>query len=336
MPYPGCLVKFDASSSTANGGTIIEYTWNFGDNSPIIKTANAEITHTYVTAGKYLVTLNVTDSEGLWSTTTKPITVYAPYGPTAAFTYYPLEPFIGAFITFNASISVPGWNGTYYPKITTYIWNFGDGSAEIIENDPITNHTYTSAGNFTVTLKIIDELGQWSFASKNITVTSVQVWHDLAVTDILYISEVYKGWTVNITVKVYNNGTVSESFRLILYLNTTVLFNQTISLAPLESRSLIYSLNTASFETGYYVLKAEAVPVPNESNVSNNILQKQFRIKRMGDINNDDVVDSSDLGMLGISWGSIIGDANFNIQCDLNQDTAVDSSDLGLLGMNWG
>lgn len=68
-------VTFNASASTPNGGTIIKYEWNFGD----AKTGTGKIvTHTYTSSGTYTVTLNVTDSEGLWDTKQKQIQVVPP------------------------------------------------------------------------------------------------------------------------------------------------------------------------------------------------------------------------------------------------------------------
>jgi PKD repeat protein len=69
------LVTFDASASTPDGGTIISYTWNFGDGTPIVETDQPVITHVYAETSDYLVTLNVTDSEGRWDTETHTITV---------------------------------------------------------------------------------------------------------------------------------------------------------------------------------------------------------------------------------------------------------------------
>jgi PKD repeat protein len=74
-PQRGETVTFDASASTPDGGTIISYAWNFGDGTPIVETDQPVITHVYAETGDYLVTLNVTDSEGRWDTETHTITV---------------------------------------------------------------------------------------------------------------------------------------------------------------------------------------------------------------------------------------------------------------------
>ncbi|MEM2105374.1 MAG: PKD domain-containing protein [Candidatus Bathyarchaeia archaeon] len=74
-PQRGVTVMFDASTSSPDGGVIISYAWDFGDGTPIIEESDPIITHVYTTAGDYLVTLNVTDSEGRWDIETKTITV---------------------------------------------------------------------------------------------------------------------------------------------------------------------------------------------------------------------------------------------------------------------
>ena len=66
-------VTFNASASIPNGGYIVSYEWDFGDASP--HEFGMVVTHHYTIAGTYNVTLNVTDSEGIWNTESKMITV---------------------------------------------------------------------------------------------------------------------------------------------------------------------------------------------------------------------------------------------------------------------
>lgn len=62
-------VTFNGSASYDPDGTIVSYRWDFGDYN--ITTATIPyIAHTYSLPGNYSVTLNVTDSNGLWNTTT--------------------------------------------------------------------------------------------------------------------------------------------------------------------------------------------------------------------------------------------------------------------------
>ncbi len=65
---------FNASDSTPNGGYIVSYDWSFGDGSP--RKSGAIVTHHYTAPGNYTVTLNVTDSEGKWTTESKTVEVW--------------------------------------------------------------------------------------------------------------------------------------------------------------------------------------------------------------------------------------------------------------------
>jgi len=159
-PYVNMSVTFDASSSTAEGynDTIIKYEWNFGDGTPKVTETTPTTTHVFTEVGTYTVTLNVTDNEGLWCLTSKPITIKPPTGPTASFTWSPSAPGVNQTVTFDASESLPGWNGTAQTPIISYEWNFGDGNTTIVTTPTIT-HIYTIEGNYTVTLIVTDTNG---------------------------------------------------------------------------------------------------------------------------------------------------------------------------------
>ncbi len=64
-PYSGLInqnITFDSSGSYDSDGTILYYTWNFGDG---IKNNDEKATHIYTTEGTYNVTLLVVDNDGL-------------------------------------------------------------------------------------------------------------------------------------------------------------------------------------------------------------------------------------------------------------------------------
>jgi len=149
-PVLGEVVTFNASTSTPDGGFLVTYVWNFGDNASIPEN-DPITTHTYLKHGNYNVTLNVTDSEGLWDVVSKSITVWAP--PFAFFTYSPTTPVPNESITFDASSS-------YDPdgNVTSYTWDFGDGNITYTTVNIIT-HTYLSLGNYSVSLTVTDNHG---------------------------------------------------------------------------------------------------------------------------------------------------------------------------------
>jgi len=64
-PYSGLVNKnitFDASNSYDSDGSLVNYTWDFGDGK---KCYNIKATHKYTTQGTYSVTLTVVDNDGL-------------------------------------------------------------------------------------------------------------------------------------------------------------------------------------------------------------------------------------------------------------------------------
>jgi PKD repeat protein len=158
-PYLNMTVEFDASSSTPEGfnDTITAYKWDFGDGTKITET-DPIITHAYQQVKSFIITLNVTDNEGLWSTTSKPISIYPEFGPTANFTWTPTEPIINETVTFDASGSTLGWcaRTQRFSPIQSYTWNFNDGTGNIVTTVATINHNFTLSGNYAVVLTIVD------------------------------------------------------------------------------------------------------------------------------------------------------------------------------------
>jgi len=165
-------VSFDASSSTPEGYNeiITRYEWDFGDGTPHYITtgspANPTASHAFTQAIQYIVTLNVTNNEGLWCTTSKPITIGLGYGPTANFTYSPTYVIINQTETFDASSSTPG----DFSTIVDYMWAFSDGTPPYNVTTPQTTHKFGQPGNYTATLKVIDSVNRTAQASTTIQV----------------------------------------------------------------------------------------------------------------------------------------------------------------------
>lgn len=66
-------------------------------------------------------------------------------------------------------------------------------------------------------------------------------------------------------------------------------------------------------------------------------LDKFIKIEPLlGDINGDGKVDSEDLIIFALAFGSKLGESNYNDKCDFNDDGKIDLDDLFLLAQNFG
>ena len=266
-------VAFNASSSEPDGGTIESYEWDFGDDTTAIyieanltDTAN----HTYTQSGTYTVMLNITDSEGKWATTSKPITVYA--SPVANFTYSPSAPVVGAPVTFNATASFDpdGGNATFPSGIVSYEWDFGDDGTDTHD---IAEHTYTDAGEYSVILTVTDDEGMTNDTTATVTVSAALV-HDVAVTDVTPSPTVAApGQSVSVTVAVENEGDFAETFNVTAYYDASDIGTESVTLDSHANTTLIFTWNTAIVLDGTYLISAEADVVPGETDTSDNTFE---------------------------------------------------------------
>ena len=183
--------------------------------------------------------------------------------PVATFSPSTTTPFVGDKVTFNASASYDP-DGT----IEYWNWNFGDGTTGTGE---IIDHTYTTAGTFTVTLTVIDNDGLNDTATDDIIVSAAPI-HDVAVTNVTVSpTEAEIGKPVSISVVVTNEGELNETFEVTVYYGNTEIKTESINnLAPGDSKTLNITWETTGIDPNTYTIKAVAETVPNETQTDNN------------------------------------------------------------------
>jgi len=157
----GETISFDASESSDPDGTIVSYSWDFGDGA---EGTGVSVQHAYSQDGEYTVTLTVTDDDGATDTTSATKTVLKivlNQGPIASFTESAETVSSGESIHFDASDS-------YDPDgyIVSYSWDFGDGNTA---TGVTSDHAYSEDGNYTVTLTVTDDDG----ASASLVATKI-------------------------------------------------------------------------------------------------------------------------------------------------------------------
>ncbi|MCX6279817.1 MAG: PKD domain-containing protein [Bacteroidetes bacterium] len=137
-------VHFTDISQLQGGGSIVEWSWNFGDPSSGWNNTSIQQSpiHVFDTVGIYRVRLIVMNSGGCTDTILTIVTVHA--GPRANFT-----------TTAACLGSITQFTDTSVPNATAnieWIWNFGDGSPTSTIQNP--THTYANPGIFAVTLTV--------------------------------------------------------------------------------------------------------------------------------------------------------------------------------------
>jgi PKD repeat protein len=144
----GLPVQF---TDTSTGGPIINWTWNFGDGTPLDHAINPS--HSYTIAGIFPVNLivwNVTD----YSSVSHNVTI----DPLAQFT------------PFNSSGDAPltvQFTDTSFGQPNIWSWMFGDGNTSTL---PIPSNLYTHSGKYLVNLSIEKNLRTNTSGNGTITV----------------------------------------------------------------------------------------------------------------------------------------------------------------------
>ncbi len=161
-PYSGTqgiALDFDASGSSDSDGTIVDYSWDFGDGAT---GAGTTVSHTYQSTGTYTVTLTVTDDAGDSDSDTTSATIGAGNQAPTADAGGPYSATSGVELSFDGSASSDA-DGS----IVSYEWDFGDGASGTGET---TAHTYASQGTYNVSLTVTDDSGASDSASTTVTV----------------------------------------------------------------------------------------------------------------------------------------------------------------------
>ncbi len=152
----GLMANFSQESNS--NVVITSYLWNFGDPaSTANQSTEAAPSHVFSSAGRYEVTLKVTDADGNEDSITKQLIVSQALAIDIVRS--------ASYLQANFSASVAGGLAPYQ-----YQWDFGDQSTS--KAGPSVTHTYASAGSYQVSLKITDSLGLVKSESFNYTVSA--------------------------------------------------------------------------------------------------------------------------------------------------------------------
>jgi parallel beta-helix repeat protein len=166
------------------------------------------------------------------------------------------------------------------------------------------------------------------------------LWHDVAIIDVTPDNTwVYQGHSINISVTVTNEGDFPETVTVTLYYNITanqIIGIQTINLNIGESQTLIFIWDTTGVEYCHNYTITAVAETTFDNDPSDNILADgKIKVRIIGDINGDGVVDMKDIYGVALAFGSYPGHRRWNPDADLNQDGKVDIKDIYATVLNY-
>jgi hypothetical protein len=147
----GLTLNFDARGSSAPGGGVAEYVWQFNAvaNAETIETTAPTISYTFPSAGAYSVGLTIMGKDGT-STGNGGIVTTGQNGTTPGFIFGPKHASAGQPVSFSALGTVSAL------PVITYLWEFGDGTTGSGQSP---THVYSRPGRYTVTLVMFSGVG---------------------------------------------------------------------------------------------------------------------------------------------------------------------------------
>jgi len=178
-PMRGIPFTF-AGGGTDPDGSIASYRWDFADGAGSISTQQNP-TYTYQTYGTKIVTLAATDNNGRAATASRTITVgnqlpvatlTATSDTTTPNVLQGAGPMVVSFDGSGSSDPDNALDGLPGTVISSYTWNFGDGSPAETGPSPTIAHTYTAIGSHTATLTVQDSDGGTKAITRTVTIVA--------------------------------------------------------------------------------------------------------------------------------------------------------------------
>jgi parallel beta-helix repeat protein len=145
-----------------------------------------------------------------------------------------------------------------------------------------------------------------------------------------------QGYSSSISVTVQNQGNLEETFNVTLYVNTTIIASQAVTLTNGNSSIITFAWNTSTQVYGNYTINAYAWPVLGETyTADNNLTGGTVKLTIAGDINGDFTVDIYDAILLAGHFNQNPSNTLWNANSDINSDNIVDIYDAIILANHY-
>lgn len=161
---------------------------------------------------------------------------------------------------------------------------------------------------------------------------------DISITNVTTSKSVVgQNFTSEINATISNKALNYESLYITICANLIIIRQTQITLTSRSSTTITLTWNTTGVAKGNYTVKAEATPVPGETNLVDNTLVDGWVVVTIpGDIEGDYDVDYKDLFILAKAYGCSISDECYVPNADLDCNGKIDYLDLFILARNYG
>ncbi len=139
LPTSGAL-PLDVAFTDTSSNPVTSWSWDFGDGG---SSSAQHPQHTYTTAGTYTVSLTATGPGGVDTAQQADLVTVDEAAPVASFTGLPTSGVLPLDVAFTDTSTNP---------VTSWSWDFGDGGSSSAQHP---QHTYTTAGTYTVALTAV-------------------------------------------------------------------------------------------------------------------------------------------------------------------------------------
>jgi len=266
----------------------------------------------------------------------------------------PITVLPGQYVQINASVENQGFYAEDF-NVTAY-YNSEVIQTQSVSLDPeeYTVLTFTwdttgvGKGDYTISAKASIVPGETETTDNTKVadgvVTVLSLGHDVAIKGVTPSKTIVgQGYAMSITVTAKNYGSFTETFNVTTYYNDTAITlpdgknYATITLTSGGSATVAFTWDTAGVAKGNYTIKAEATPVPGETDTLDNTYDDGWVvIALVGDINADGVVDITDIYLIALAFGAMPPDPRYDPNLDIVYDEIIDVSDVYTAAMHFG
>jgi peptide/nickel transport system permease protein len=193
----GSIQVFNGTESTSTA-PIVNYTWFIEDGAGEVRYGGV-VNYSFLNPGNYNVTLNITDSDGLFSEDTAVVSVIEDTVPPVA------SAGSSRSVTVNSRLVLSANKSTDNSGVMNYTWNFTYDRLPVTLSGKYVGFWFNLTGAYAITLTVTDPSGHVNSTMVTITVLEPPTWVERNLFWIVVLIIVGGGFAISFGRKVYRD-----------------------------------------------------------------------------------------------------------------------------------